>query len=166
MKPTIWVLLGALLVSVAAAADPMRFELTDGSFFSGEIIAVEAGELTIDSSALGRVRIAQSHLASMTPVSAAATPEPTPVPAPPSATRPAANTEEMQALGQIMMSDPALQEQISNLSANPLMREILSDPELMQQVLAGDLEALSRDPRIQRLAEDPAVRRVSETLGE
>jgi hypothetical protein len=165
LGPSLLLLLLALLVGTSSAgAETMRFELTDGSVITGELVGAADGVLSIDSPALGRLSVPQSSVVSMTAAGTMAVPAPGgPAPA---STPSGIDEAQMMAMQQKMMADPAFLERMGALQSNPLMQEILSDPELMQKVLAGDVEALARDPRIQQLSEDPAVRSLSESIAE
>jgi hypothetical protein len=107
--------------------------------------------MRIGSAGLGLVELDQAKVASMTRLDSgekAVTPAPS---APP------ASKERTAAVQNAITTDPESLAQLAKLKESPLMQEILSDPDLMAKVAAGDMAALAQDPRIQKLLEDPSV---------
>jgi hypothetical protein len=158
--------MGFLLPSSPAAADPIRIVLTDGSIVTGELVALDGGRVVIRSTALGVIGIEQARVASMTRVDAAGK-------APVQATAPKLPTPSKDvsqdvaaAVQGVIGSDPGALNQLARLKDSPVMQEILSDPELMAKVAAGDLNALAEDPRIKKLLEDDTVRSITKRVGE
>ena len=146
----------ACLASSPAAADPMRVVMKDGSVVVGDLVAVQSGQLVIKSSSLGLVRLDQARVASMTPLATSA-------PSAPAAT----SQSEMESMLQTLMAtDPEVLAQLGKLQESDLMKEILSDPDVMAKIRAGNYEALGRDPRIQKLMSDPSVRAIQSRVGE
>ena len=159
----------ACLASSPAAADPMRVVLKDGSVVIGELVAVQSGRLVIQSSSLGRVRLDEARIASMTPLAAIPMPssaESKLAVSAPSAPGVTPDTEMASTLQSLMATDPEVLTQLGELQESDLMKEILADPDLMAKVRAGDYAALGQDPRIQKLLSDPSVRSIEERLGE
>jgi hypothetical protein len=156
-------LVGSLLHSVPAAADPMRVVLTDGSVVTGELVALEAGRIVIKSTSLGVIGIEHARVASMTRLDAAEK-------APAAPKLPAASKDASQdvaaAVQGVIGTDPEAMNRLAKLKESPVMQEILSDPELMAKVLAGDLTALAEDPRIKKLLEDDTVRSITKRVAE
>jgi hypothetical protein len=68
-----------------------------------------------------------------------------------------ATAAAVQSLQNQILADPQLAGQVHQLSDNPKIREILSDPTIADALNRGDFSALLANPKIQRLADDPAV---------
>ena len=153
--------LTSLLSAFPAAADPMRITLTDGSVLTGDVVAMESGQVVVASGALGVVRIDKAKIASMTRVGSD---EKASTPAPKSP--PASQDMARAAVESLMATDTEAMGELAKLKESALMQEILSDPELMAKVAAGDLTALAEDPRIKRLLEDPTVRSLTKRASE
>ncbi|HVN38205.1 MAG TPA: hypothetical protein VMW19_08555 [Myxococcota bacterium] len=157
----------ACLASSPAAADPMRVVLKDGSVVIGELVGVQSGRLVIESSSLGRVRLDEARIASMTPL--AATPwsdGPKLAASAPSAPAGTSQSEMASTLQTLMATDPEVLAQLGELQESDLMKEILSDPDLMAKVRAGDYATLGQDPRIQKLLSDPSILSIQNRVGE
>src|SRR5215831_4589519 len=167
-----FVLAGALvlacLASSPAAADPMRVVLKDGSVVIGELVAVQSGRLVIKSSSLGLVHLDQTRVASMTPLAAIPTPSrpesglAASAPPAPAAT---SQSEMASMLQTLMATDPEVLAQLGELQESDLVKELLSDPDVMAKVRAGDYAALGQDPRIQKLLSDPTLRSIQNRVG-
>jgi hypothetical protein len=154
--------LGSLLCAIPAAADPMRILLKDGSVVTGELVAVQSGRLVVKSTSLGLVEIDQTRVASMAPLALAAK---TPAPAPASPAPSGPNKDVAAAVQSLMATDPEALSQLSKLKESALMKEILSDPDLMAKISAGDYAALAEDPRIKKLLEDETIRSLTKRAG-
>jgi len=69
--------------------------------------------------------------------------------------------DTVQALQQRMLADPQLADAVHALSDNPQVQAILADPALAAALSRGDVATLLADPKIKRLADDPAVQSVT-----
>lgn len=168
---------GSLLPSVLAAsfltlaggpavAAESRIELRDGSVITGELIGVGGGSYRVQSSTLGEVSIPEAQVLAIRPAGTAA-------PATPPATAPSGTGAaeappglDLGSVRQQLMAQPQIMEAINRLQSDPEIQSILSDPELVRRIMAGDLEGVRSDPRFQKLLENPAIQAiVSQALG-
>lgn len=74
-----------------------------------------------------------------------------------------AAVEQMQ---QRMLADPQLNDAVQALRDDPNVQDILSDPAIAAALGRGDLGALMTNPKIKRLADDPAVRDITRQMGQ
>jgi hypothetical protein len=49
---------------------------------------------------------------------------------------------------------------ISALPSEPGIQEVLNDKQLLERMLAGDMETVMRDPRVLRLLANPSVQAI------
>jgi hypothetical protein len=158
-------LIGALLTGPALAGQSL-IELRDGSTIAGALVRVEGAVYVIQSATLGEVRIPESEVLSIRPVSAG-TPGGerggTQVGAGPSgAGTPSAGAlgGQIQDLQQQLTQDPQLMGAIAALQGDPQLRAALADPEFARAVLSGDLDALQQDPRFIELMRHPGIQEI------
>ena len=140
-----------------------RVELRDGSVITGELVGVGGGSYRIQSGTLGEVSIPESEVLAIRPAGAAA-----PTAAAPSGTGAAEAPAgfDLGSIRQQLVAQPQIMEAINRLQSDPEVQSVLSDPELVRRIMAGDLEAVRADPRFQKLLENPAIQAiVSQALG-
>lgn len=150
--------LAALASSPTFAADS-RIELSDGSIITGELVSVEKGQYLIRSATLGEIRVPESSVNSLRPLSSEAAAAPRAEPQ---------NANELQrdysadiaAIQQRVTSNPDLMQQIMSLQNDPDIQAAVSDPEFARLILAGDLDKVRGDARFQRLMEHPTIRAI------
>ena len=126
-------------------------ELEDGSIISGEIVSYKDGVYTISSSSLGTVEISESKIRSIhysSQHTQAVTPNRT--------TNPGVSSE-MQTLQSSMMNNEDIMRMIRSLQNDPKVQEVLNDPDIMNAVLAGDINALMSNPKFLELLNHPKV---------
>lgn len=68
----------------------------------------------------------------------------------------------VQGLQGTLLADPASREQVLSMQDDPLVQQILRDPESMRALESGDLGRLLADPKIRALAEHPTVKGLAE----
>lgn len=134
--------------SLALAATPV-IELSDGSRVRGEILALENGVYTVQSAHLGRIEIRQQDVRRIDYEDSAggATTE--------------AQKARIQALQRDLAADGEIFALIQRLQSDPQLQEILADPEIMRAVAAGDLAALSENPKFMQLMNNPNIRAIT-----
>jgi hypothetical protein len=149
-----WLTLALVLMLAAAAwANELReIELTDGSVLSGEILSLNNGVFTIRTRTLGVITIAESKVRTIReqPVAGEAA-------AGPGSGGLSAQARAMQGK---MMSDQEIMGLILSLQDDPEFQKILADPEVMGAVSAGDITALTANPRFMQLMNNPTVKKI------
>jgi hypothetical protein len=73
----------------------------------------------------------------------------------------APSADAPQSLQARIQDDPQVMSAVKALSDNPQVQDILGDPAIAAALSRGDLAALLANPKIKRLAEDPAVQDIT-----
>lgn len=146
----ILVLLG-LLSYHQVFADERTIELTDGSKLTGEIISLKDGVYTLKSKTLGTLQLEESKIRAIQS------------PASPSSLNIAPHAE-IQTLKKLMMSKPEIMEKISTLQSQADIQKILSDPNLINLINAGDISALLAQPQFMQLLENPVMKEITQEI--
>jgi len=146
-----------LLSSVGLAAQQAQIELSDGSTLRGELVGVANGSYQIRTPSLGVVTVNEANIVSLSIGAADNTPAP--------AAAATANSSQIQALQQGLMSDPQTMQMINGLMSDPQFQAILQDPAILEAVNRGDMSALSRNPAILKLMNHPTVQAIGGRMG-
>ena len=137
------------LSTPVAAGEIKEIQLSDGSMILGEIINLEEDFYTIESTDLGTVRIEKSKIRAVRSKSADET-----------------VMEQMKALEQRMMNDDEILTILLALESDPLVKEILEDPEIMKGVSSGDIPKLMSNPKFLKLLDNPKVQEIRRKIQE
>lgn len=166
MKITVIVtLLLLIFAGQGFAAEPAVIVLRDGSVIRAEITSIHDGLYTLKSESLGTIIIPQSLIASIKigPGGPAgnhgSTPSPiTPNPAPQKAEPNV--TAQINTLREAMMGDKGVMDKISALSNDPDVMRAIQDPEIMKDVVSGDVAALMSNSKFKELLNDPKIQEI------
>ncbi len=139
-------------VSQGQAAQASQITLRDGSSISGEILSFDGTRYLVRSGSLGTVSI-DSHQVEQIRSS------PETGNRPPGALLP---QDRILSLQQQLVGDPQTMTLVQSLQDDPQMQRILSDPRLLQAILAGDIQVLRDSPELQGLMNHPAVKKIQE----
>jgi len=143
------------LISTGAAGELGQVELIDGSVICGEIVSSEGGIYTLKTSTLGTVRIEESS------IRAIRFGPPAKVKGKEQAFRTTATEAQVHVLQQLMMGDPEIIRMIFTLLNDPDVQGILEDPSIIEAVNAGDIEALTSNPKFMKLLENPTIQDIT-----
>ena len=72
--------------------------------------------------------------------------------------------QEVQALQEQMMNNQNVMNMIYVLQQEPAFQEVMSDPEIMEAINAGDMNKLSTNPKIIELLNDPRFQEINKEL--
>ena len=75
-------------------------------------------------------------------------------------------TPQVQELQQKMLGDEQTMALILSLKDDPEMQALLNDPAVLEAVQAGDLAALSANPRFMKLLDNARVKEIKKRVGE
>ena len=147
-------ILGSFFLSViflgqAFAGETKTFELLDGSIITGEIISYNDGTFILKSVILGTVRIEETKIRAIR-----------------SRKNGGISEDEVLALQEKMMGNEEIFAMILSLQNDPELREILQDPEIMDAVNSGDINALLSNPKFLKLLENPAIQNIGKMIEE
>ena len=148
-------LMMGFLISTGAAGELGQVELIDGSVICGEIVSSEGGIYTLKTSTLGTVRIEESS------IRAIRFGPPAKVKGKEQAFRTTATEAQVHVLQQLMMGDPEIIRMLLTLLNDPDVQGILEDPSIIEAVNAGDIEALTSNPKFMKLLENPTIQDIT-----
>ncbi len=148
--------LTVVLISVAAAGELREIELIDGSTITGEVQSLNNGVYTIKSESLGTIRIEDSKVRAIRAKSA--------VPARGAVSGVPGTAGGVKGLQEKMTGDRETMSLIQSLQNDPDFKKILEDPEIMKAVQEGNFTALTADPRIRKLLDNPTVQEIEKKV--
>jgi hypothetical protein len=154
------VFLLALFCGGAFAGAAGEIELVDGSVIQGEIVSFKEGVYTIRSKAIGSIEINESKIRTIRFTS-----DKTGRKAAYNSTQGSVSAES-QAIQQALLSNEEILPILLSLQNDPEIQEILNDPDVMDAVLAGDLQRLMSNPKFMELLNHPKVRKIQDTFKE
>ena len=79
---------------------------------------------------------------------------------------PGSVTPQVQELQQKMLGDDQSMALILSLKDDPEVQALLNDPAVLEAVQAGDLAALTANPRFMKLLENAKVREIQKRVGQ
>jgi len=136
-------------IGAVAYADS-RIEMLDGSTLNGNVVSYSNGYYVIESASLGRLEIDESTIRAIEPGGPAR--------------RGSGYGEQIRSIQQQISGSPVLVEMIMGLQSDPGLQAALSDPQFVQLILSGNLEALKNNPRFLEVLENPSIQAVVEAV--
>lgn len=150
-------LLGGLCIDPGPlSAEESRIELRDGSVIGGEVIGVGDGVYRVRSASLGEIQVRESDVLAIRPGGSGTTAAP--------ATDSGNQDGALAAVQQQLLGNPQTMDAISRLQGDAEVTAVLTDPEFMRLITAGDVEKLRTDPRFRRLMENPSIQAIVEQV--
>ena len=135
--------------------------LKDGSQINGEITSFSSGVYTVNTSALGYIKISSSQVANIANTKTA--PGQNSI----GTTQPSSNddiNQRIQATQAKVMNDPHMVSGIIDMMKDPEIVQLLSDPELTQKFMSRDVKAIQNDPKAQKLMNNPKMQALMDQL--
>ena len=136
-----------LLASHVFAADAASIYLNDGSVLAGEIISINSGIYSIQTESMGLININKSKISSInfgSPSDSDKT----------GGNGNSAIMEQASVLSKTIMSDEEIMKMIMELQNNPDFKAVLSDPDIMNSINTGSIEALLSNPKFLKLMDN------------
>lgn len=152
--------LPSLFFSDVHAGEACIIELNDGSVISGEVISFDGHVWTIQSGAMGVLRVDSAKVVNIRSKHATSQ-----VPAGEDAAGNPVTGGDIQAMQHELMADEQAMNMIFSLHDDPDIQAILSDPEIMKAVNAGDVSALLASPKFMKIMENTHIREISKEAG-
>jgi len=147
-------LIFSILCGFAYAGTRGEIVLTDGSVLYGEIRSVSGGVYTIQSSTMGAVKIHQSKIREIRFGSHG-------VDRQTSESIPKTDmNSELQSVQKSLLGNQEILNIILTLQDDPEFQKILNDPDVMNSVLAGDVQSLMANPKFLKLLNHPKVKEI------
>ena len=144
----------SLIAGSALAGEVREIELKDGSIITGEVVSLNNGIYTIKSGTLGTLKVEESKVNVIRPIS------------PPRGPGAAQNntSSEATSLQHKLMSDQEIMGMIQSLQNDPDFKKLLEDPEVMKAVSEGDVAALTANPKFMKLLGNPTVQEIQKKV--
>ena len=158
LRSILLVLIFSILCGSAYAGTRGEIVLTDGSVVYGEIRSVSGGVYTIQSSTMGVLKIDQSRIREIR-FGAHGVDRQT------SENIPKADmNSELQAVQKSLLGNQEVLNIILTLQGDPEFQKILNDPDVMNSVLAGDVQSLMANPKFLKLLDHPKVKEIQKKV--
>lgn len=141
---TLFLMILALASMPGGAAS--HIELVDGTTINGDVVSISNGRYIIHSTTLGQIEVPESSIRSIRPGGGNGSGS--------------AISAEIQSIQKQILSSPELMQMVTALLSDPELQATINDPELIQLVMSGNLEALRVDPRIHRLFANPSIQAI------
>ena len=155
-----------LLLSGISYAEGLKvFQLKDGSSLKGQLVSFAQGVYVVNTQVMGEIHLNEGDVVSIVDenVQAAA-----PSPQTPAANTPSPYAAQMQQVQQKIMTDPGLTQQVQNLAQDPEITQLLSDPQLVQEMTAamnsGNPQAVGQNPKVQQLMQNQKMQELIQQL--
>lgn len=146
----------AFMVTHVWANELREIELADGSVLNGEILSLANGVFTIRSPNLGVITIEDAKVRTIRAKQATG-----------SASGDHGSSglaEQARSVQGKIMGDKEIMGLILSLQGDPDFQKILADPEVMRAVSAGDITALTANPKFMQLLNNPTVQRIQQKV--
>jgi hypothetical protein len=147
-------ILGLFLIT-AHAGEIKEIVLKDGSIITGEVVSLSNGIYTIKSDILGIIKLEESKVRTIQEKSASSNTN---------ASSSSSTAGEVQSLQQKMMNDKEVMTLVQSLQNDPEFKKLLEDPDFMKAVNAGDVTALTADPRFVKLLNNSTVQEIQKKV--
>jgi len=157
-------LLLILFCSGVSADEIMNFELTDGSIIHGRLISFNNGRYTIHSDSLGTLKISETKMKLIRRGNQASAVEQSAKPAGIPSAVVITTGPEVQGLVNEMQGNEEIMPLIRALQDDPEMQALVNDPAVMKAISAGDLGALTANPKIMKLMKNPKVQEIQKKM--
>lgn len=138
-----------LLASQVFAGDAANIYLNDGSVLTGEIISINSGVYSIQTESMGLIKINKLNISSINFESGSKI-----SPSDSERTDRIGNSEIMEqvsVLSKAIMADEKILEKIVGLQNNPDFKTVLNDPNIMNAINTGNIDALISNPKFLKL---------------
>lgn len=160
MKKIIILSLFSLFLTAAVyGSQASRIELIDGSVINGEVISFANGVYTINTPALGAVKIESAKVSKIQTVNPSLVSNSIAAPQ-------AANLsqEQIDAYRQKIMGNPENAAAITGLINNPQIQGLAQDPQIQEAAKSGDIQALLKNKKFMSIVNDPELQEAVKKL--
>lgn len=148
-----------VIAALLVASGPVcaaTLTLNDGSVIHGDIKTLQDNVYTVETDTLGTVRVRKQDIRTIDLSDEPASR----TPARSSTNGASPGQAELAAMQSLIMQNPDLLAMIEALQSDPDVQAVLSDPEIIRAVAAGDLATLMSHPKIIALTGNAKVREV------
>jgi hypothetical protein len=164
MKTLFLMIMNLLLASHVFAGDAASIYLNDGSVLAGEIMSIDRGAYSIQTESMGLININKLKISSInfesrskiSPSDSERT----------GGTGNSAIMEQASVLSKTLMADEEIMEMILGLQNNPDFKAVLNDPDIINAINTGNLEALLANPKFLKLMNNSEVETINRQLAD
>ena len=152
-KIVIFCLFFLALNAVVYCGQLSKIELTDGSVINGEIVSYANSIYTINTPTFGEIKVGVGKISKIKPVKQVSSG--------------ASNSPILQAnnpiqsqvstYGQTLMQNPGNAAMLIDLSSNPELQAMASDPEILEAAKTNDIQALMKNPKFMDIVNSPEM---------
>lgn len=162
MKRAIISCLFILVLSVIAyGAQKTKIELTDGSIIEAEVVSLSGGVYTLNTDSLGQIKIDASKIKKLSTLNTGAMPSVN--------LSDISNTavkSQIDTMKTAMVNDPQTMEIIAGLLVDPQFQELLKDPEIVNALNSGNIQALMSNAKFMSITSHPKLGEIRNKLKE
>ncbi|MDD5247043.1 MAG: hypothetical protein PHS09_06615 [Candidatus Omnitrophica bacterium] len=133
-------------LSAGYCAGGQRIELDDGSVLNAEVKSLENGIYTLDTGSMGEIRLDASRVKKIESGSPG----------------PNSFASKVHKYQQKMTQDPAALKLMNKLAKDQRFQQIAQDPQILEAIKSGDMQALTSNPKFISLMNDPEIRAIGE----
>jgi hypothetical protein len=155
-----------MAMAIAIAGQASKIELTDGSVLEAEVTAIDNGNYTLTSPSLGQLRIPAAKIRKIE-IASANTPPANAAPGSLNAAPGSLNDAykaKMNSLSASMAANPDIMATVSSLANDPEFQEIAKDPEVVNEVQAGNIQALMSNKKFMSVINHPKIQEINDKL--
>ncbi|VAX36798.1 hypothetical protein MNBD_UNCLBAC01-1302 [hydrothermal vent metagenome] len=155
LKLMLTLTLSFIFIQPLYAASTKFIRLKDGSVLKGKVIEMSGGTYKIETPHLGIITLPENEIISISESNSAAQGD----------TSEKANIKkQVQQIKGDVLSNPAIMKEITNMTQNPEIMQLLSDPNLINDVMSYDPEKIESNPKIQQLMNNPDMQKLMNQL--
>jgi len=145
----------SLFLGTTQAGEIKEITLKDGSIITGEVVSLNNGIYTVKSEALGIIKFEESKVSAIQEIRSSGNTN---------ASTNNSTAGDVKTLQQKMMNDKEIMGLIQSLQNDPEFKKLMEDPAFMKAVNAGDVAALSADPRFVNLLNNSTVQEIQKKV--
>ncbi len=148
------------LTAAAYCGQQSKIELTDGSVIKGEIVSYANNVYTINTANFGEIKVEGTKVSKIESANYVS-------PGAPAGANLQGNnlsSSQVYAYGQKLMEDPQNAAVITGLASDPKFQEMAKDPQIMEALKAGDMQALMKNPKFMSVANSENVQETVKKL--
>ncbi|MCD6586864.1 MAG: hypothetical protein J7K96_14005 [Desulfobacteraceae bacterium] len=159
MKTLFLIIMNLLVASQVFAGDATTIILNDGSVLNGEILSINSGSYSIQTESMGLININKSKISTIN------------FGKPSDSERTSGNAnsviiEKASDLSKTIMDDEEIMKIIMGLQNNSDFKAVLNDPDIMNSINTGNIEALLSNPKFLKIMNNSDVKIINRKLSD
>ncbi|WP_455212566.1 hypothetical protein [Kaarinaea lacus] len=143
-----WLIIALLLVAQTGFAEVREIELKDGSVITGTVRSFDGDTYIIESDSLGAISLSNSKIHAIRSAGSTNAGQ-------------SMSPSELMGIQQQLMNDAEIMDLIKALQTDPQIQAILNDPQLLQSITEGDVQALMNNAKFKTLIDHPKIQEIS-----